>query len=93
MSSAAQTTETPVTLRLSRRARDRLAEQAANSGQDVSALTSDLIEQIITRPSIAEIMAPVRQQVAESGMSDAELNDFLRGEIEAHRREKKAKLA
>jgi hypothetical protein len=38
-------------------------------------------------------MAPVRKQVAESGMSDEELDDFLRGELKAHRREKKAKSA
>jgi len=93
MSTRAQITETPVTLRLSERARAKLAEQAANSGQDLSAVASDLIEHVVTRPSIAEIMAPVWKQAAESGMSDGELDDFLRGEIEAHRREKKAKSA
>ncbi len=93
MSTTVHTTETPVTLRLSERARAKLAEQAANSGQDISAVASDLIEHAVTRPSIAEIMAPVRQQVAESGMSVEELDDFLRGELEAHRRDKKAKSA
>jgi hypothetical protein len=91
MATTAHTTETPVTLRLSDRARAKLAEQAANRGQDISTVASDLIEQAIARPSIAEIMAPVRKQVAESAMSDEELNDFLRGELEAHRREKRAK--
>ena len=93
MATSAKTTETPVTLRLSERARAKLAEQAAKNGQDLSAVASDLIEQAVTRPSIAEIMAPVWKQVAESGMSDEELDDFLRGELEAHRREKKAKSA
>ena len=91
MATSASTTETPVTLRLSERARAKLAEQAANSGQDLSAVASQLIEHAVTRPSIAEIMAPVRKQVAQSGMSDEELDVFLRGEIEAHHREKKAK--
>jgi hypothetical protein len=36
-------------------------------------------------------MAPVRKQFADSGMSDEKLDDFLRGELDAHRREKKAK--
>jgi predicted transcriptional regulator len=90
MAIPAHTTDTPVTLRLSDRARARLAEQAANSGRDLSAVASDLIEQVVTRPSIAEIMAPVRKQVAESGMSEDEIDNFLRGELEAHRREKKA---
>jgi hypothetical protein len=87
------TTEMQVTLRLSDRARATLAEQAANSGQDFSAVASDLIEHAVALPSIAEIMGPVRKQVAESGMSEDELDDFLRGEIEAHRREKKVKKA
>ena len=93
MATSAQTAEIPVTLRLSELARARLAEQAASRGQDLSAVASELIEHAVTRPSIAEIMAPVWKQVAESGMSDEELDDFLRGEIEAHRREKKAKSA
>jgi hypothetical protein len=76
-----------VTLRLSDRSRAKLAERAANSGQDLSAIASDLIEQIVTRPSIAEILAPVHKQVAASGMSDAELDDLLRGKLEAHRHE------
>ena len=86
-------TETPVTLRLSELAHTRLTGQAANIGQDISAVASDLIEQAVTRPSLDEIMVPVRKQVAESGMSDEELDDFLRNEIKAHRREKKAKSA
>ena len=85
----AQKTETSVTLRLSERAQARLAEQAANSGRDLSAVASDLIEHAVNRPSIAEIMAPVRKQITESGMSDQELDDFLRGQIEAHRQESK----
>jgi hypothetical protein len=87
------TTDTAITLRLSERAKAKLTEQAANSGRDLSEIASDLIENVITLPSVAEIMGPVRQQVKESGMSDDELNGFLREEIDAHRREKKAKSA
>lgn len=90
MATTKHTTETTVTLRLSDLAQARLAEQAARSGHDISAAVSDLVEHAVTRPSIDEIMAPVRKQVAESGMSDEELDDFLQRELEAHRREKKA---
>jgi hypothetical protein len=93
MSTIPSSTETPVTLRLSNLAQAKLAERAASRGQDLSAAASDLIEHAVTRPSIAEIMAPVWKQAAESGMSDRELDDFLRSELESHRREKKAKLA
>jgi len=88
-----QSSEIALKLRLSLQAQAKLAEQAASSGRDISDIASDLIEKAITRPSIAEIMAPVRKQVAESGMSEQELDDFLRGEIEANRREKREKKA
>jgi len=93
MASNTPTTETPVTLRLSDRARAKLAEQAEKSGQDISAVASDLIEHAVTRPSVEEVLAPFRKQVAESGMTDEELDAFFRSELEAHRREKKAKSA
>jgi hypothetical protein len=93
MATTLPTTEMPVTLRLSDRARARLAEQAANSGQDISAVASDLIEHAVSRPSVDEVLAPFRKQVAESGMTDEELDAFFRSELEAHRREKKAKSA
>jgi hypothetical protein len=93
MATPSRTTETAVTLRLSEKAIAKLAEQAASSGQDLSSLASDLVERAITRPSIAEVMAPVWEQVTNSGMSEAQIDDFLRGELDAHRREKKAKSA
>jgi hypothetical protein len=93
MGPAAHSTETPITLRLSERARAKLAEKAARSGQDISTVASDLIENAITRPSVDEVLAPFRKQVAETGMSDEELDTFFRSELEAQRREKKANPA
>jgi len=86
-------TETQVTLRLSDGARSKLAQEAAKSGQDISAVASSLIELAIARPSVDEVLAPFRRQVAESGMSDEELDAFFRGQLEAHRREKRTKSA
>jgi hypothetical protein len=93
MGATANLTETSVTLRLSERARAKLAEQAAQSGLDISAVASDLIEHAVSRLSVDDVLAPFRKQVAESGMSDEELDAFFRSELEAHRREKKAKSA
>ena len=93
MTTTANITELVVTLRISEQTHAKLAEQAANSGQDISAVASDLVERAIARPTLDEIMAPVREQVAASGMSDEDLDNFLHGELEAHRREKKAKLS
>jgi chorismate mutase len=47
----------------------------------------------ITAPTIDEVLAPVRKQVAESGMSDEELDSFFRGILQEVRAEKNAKSA
>lgn len=93
MGTTMQTIEIPVTLRLSEQARAKLAQQAASSGQDLSSIASELIEQAVTRPTVDELLAPYRKQVAESGMSDEELDNFHRGLLEKVRSEKKAKTA
>jgi hypothetical protein len=85
------TTELQVTLRLSDRARAKLAERAASSGQDISSVASDLIEQSAARPNVDEVLAPFRKQVAQSGMSDEELDEFHRGLLAEVRSEKKAR--
>ncbi|HEX4052802.1 MAG TPA: hypothetical protein VHX86_00920 [Tepidisphaeraceae bacterium] len=91
MATTLHTTDISLTLRLSDQARAKLSEQAAQSGQDIAAVASDLIEQAIARPTVDELLAPYRKQVAESGMSNQELDDFFREQLEAHRREKRAK--
>jgi tRNA C32,U32 (ribose-2'-O)-methylase TrmJ len=87
------TTELNMKLRLSKAASDKLAQRAAETGRDVAAVASDLLERAVTQPSVDEMLAGFRQQVAASGMSDAELDAFFRAEIDAYRQEKKAKPA
>ena len=69
----------------------RLKERAAESGETMPAYAAKVLSETVTRPTIDEILAPFRKQVAESGMSDEALDDFFRGELDALRREKKAK--
>jgi hypothetical protein len=54
-------------------------------------VASDLLEEAVRRPSVDELLAPVRRQVAESGMGDRALDDFLRGVLKEVRDEKKAR--
>jgi hypothetical protein len=68
----------------------RLEKRAAVSGQSLPAYTAKLVADTLTKPTIDEILAPVRDDFARTGMSEAETTDFLRGQLEAHRREKKA---
>jgi hypothetical protein len=72
-----QTTELSMNLRLSKQAGERLAQRATESGKDIAAIASDLIERAIAQPTVDEVLAPFRKQVAESGMNDAELDAFL----------------
>jgi len=93
MATTGHITKTLITLRLSQQAREKLAERAAQNGQDVDHYTSELIEQAVTRPTLDELLAPVRDDFAKSGMSEEEIVDLGRRELEALRRERKAKSA
>ena len=90
MATTGHITEIPITLRLSQQAREKLAERAAQSGQDVDHYTSELIEQAVTRPTLDELLAPVRDDFAKSGMSEKQIMDLGRRELEALRRERPA---
>lgn len=71
----------------------KLEERAATCGQSAQAYAAKLVADMLTRPAIDELLAPVRADFAKTGMSEDQLNDFMVGELEAHRREKKAKSA
>jgi hypothetical protein len=65
----------------------QLRERAARVGCDVAALAHDLLQRgLSTEPTLDEILAPFRKDVAASGMSDEEL-DALFEEVreEVHR--------
>ena len=69
-------TEIALRFRLSQKARQKLVRQAALCGQNLDAYASKLLEHAITQPSADELLAPFRKQVAESGLSDEELDAF-----------------
>lgn len=79
-----------INISLTPEAESKLRQRAAVLGQDLGTVASHLLEQAITRPSVDELLAPVRKQVAESGMSDDQLNGFFRGVLKEVRDEKKA---
>jgi pantoate kinase len=75
---------TGLKVRLGTEASTRLKERAAASGKEVAAYAAELIEDAVKRPSLEEVLAPVREQFARSAMSEDELSDFL--EEAKHRR-------
>ena len=74
-----------ITLALEPETERLLRERAAQSGRDVAAVARELIERgVRARPSLAEILAPFRAEVAASGLTDAELDalfDEARDEV------------
>lgn len=55
-----------------------LAEQAALRGQSVESYAAELIRKgVIAGRTFAEILAPFREQVASSDMSDAKLDELF----------------
>lgn len=51
-------------------------EQKAK-GKDIKTYVQKLIQKQAFRPALDEVLAPVRQEFAESGMSEDELDEFM----------------
>jgi len=80
-----------LSISLTPEAETKLRRRAARLGQDLSVVASDLLEKAVRRPSVDELLAPARRQVAESGMDDQALDDFFRDVLKDVRDEKKAR--
>jgi len=68
-----------------------LEEKAAASGQDIKAFIEGMVKAQVLRPTLDEILSPVRQEFAESGMTEDELDDFLNEVREEVWQEKQAR--
>jgi plasmid stability protein len=63
-----------LTITLSPNAERALRERAARDGRDMTDVARDLVERGVLAPTLDEILGPFRQEVAASGVSDAELD-------------------
>jgi len=54
----------------------RLRERAEAQGEDVASYAARLLREAVASPSIEDLLAPFRQQVDESGMTNEQLDDF-----------------
>jgi ethanolamine ammonia-lyase small subunit len=86
MPAPVHTIDTPLTLKLTQRTRDSLEEKARQCGQDIAVVASDLLERVVSRPTIDEILAPILEEARKRGMNDGDIDVLLRAELEAHRR-------
>ena len=64
---------------ISPEAEAKLRERAAASGQPPDVYAARVLEAAVTTPSVEELLAPARQQIAAGGMTDAQLDEFLEG--------------
>ena len=80
-----------INISLTPEAETKLRQRAAILGKDLVTVASDILEQAITRPSVDELLAPARKQVAESGMSDQQLDGSFRERLTEVRDDKTAK--
>jgi len=55
----------------------RLRERAAASGQPLDQYALRILEAVAAAPNTTDALAVARQQIAASGMSDAELDGLL----------------
>jgi hypothetical protein len=71
----------------------RLKERAAKIGQTMPAYTTNLVVEAVTKPTLDELLAPVRDDFAKTGMTGDEIMDLGREILTAVRQENKAKPA
>ena len=67
-----------LTLTLTPEIERKLLERATQTGREVTVVAQELIERgLATSPTIDEILAPFRREVAASGLSDEELDTLF----------------
>ncbi len=66
-----------------------IERRAAASGQDVKAFVEGIIKDRALRPTLDEILAPVRQEFVESGITEDELDELIKTERRAMWQEKR----
>lgn len=68
-----------------------LQKKATADGKDVRNYIEDSLRKLALQPSLDEILAPFRREVAESGMSEEDLDDLIESERQAMWEERKGK--
>lgn len=63
----------------------RLREQARAAGKDLDEFVGQLVEHAVAKPSLDEVLAPLRKQFAESGTSDEQLVNEITAAQAAYR--------
>jgi hypothetical protein len=84
-----------MTLRIdiSAEAEARLRDRAAAGSQPVEQAAARLLEDALRRPSLDEVLAPIRAEFEASGMTDEQLADVLERAKHDLRAQRRSRLA
>jgi hypothetical protein len=67
-----------ITIELTKEQEAQLLDQAARRGEEPAQFVHELVARSLQpAPTLSEILAPFRQQVEESGVTDAELDELI----------------
>jgi hypothetical protein len=80
-----------LTIPISPDAEAKLRERAAASGRGVADYAAKLLEDAVSQPTMDDILEPVRADFAKSGMTEEQIMELGRRELETLRSERKAK--
>jgi len=70
----------------------KLRAQAAARGKDLCSFAQEVLEKTAHGgETLGEILGPIRRDIEQSGMSDAELDSLIEQAIEGSRRDRKLK--
>lgn len=67
-----------LTISISEQIGSILQKRAKTNGRDISDLVKDIVEDQALTPTLDELLAPVRQEVADKGITENEIDDFMR---------------
>ncbi|HUO10442.1 MAG TPA: hypothetical protein VM008_19210 [Phycisphaerae bacterium] len=82
-----------LTISLSSDIESRLTTEANRHGLQAAEYASQLLERLLASPSVDEVLAPFRKQVADSGLSDEQLDALFenaRQEVWQQQQDKKS---
>lgn len=82
-----------LTLSLSPEAESKLKAKAAAAGVDVATYAANTLERVATRPSLDEVLAPLRAEFERSGTNEDELTELLEQAKHEARAEQHARKA
>jgi alkylhydroperoxidase family enzyme len=68
----------------------RLKSRAVAAGLDVETYAAQTLERLVTRPSLDEVLAPLRAEVEASGMTEEQLVQLLEAAKHEMRAERRA---